>query len=224
MLNRDSVINKAIKDCLEEMYQKSQPAISFYQLLEDSKSGKISKDENFYEQHYLSEEEFKYIIDKYEEAYAINPTWNDNIDFLKEYLEKGGLKDKYIKEYTDEYGNFHTGQRVAEEVAPLKDYINEIIYDEYDGNGEIAERVANDVTNKVFEIINNCQKFYKFDKNDIEKFTFSMLNWGPCSNKDTVKEYWKSKGVDIEFEDRTTNPDDLWEIDNYGHILSEEDD
>lgn len=222
MLDRNSVINKAIKDCLEEMYKKSQPSISFYQLLEDSKSGKISENENFYDQHYLSEEEFNYIIDKYKEAYAINPTWHDDIDFLKEYLEKGGLKDKYIKEYTDEHGTFHTGQRVAEEVAPLKEHIREIIYNEYDGNGEIADSVTEKVTNKVMEIINNCQKFYKFDRNDIEKFTFSMLNWGPCSNKDIVKEYWKSKGVDIEFEDRTTDPNDLWEIDNYGHILEED--
>lgn len=223
MLTRDSLINKAIKDCLEEMYQKSQPSISFYKILEDAKNKKLSKNENFYEQHYLSAEEYKYILNKYIEAYAINPTWNDDVDFLKDCLKNGGLKSKYIKDYTDEFGIFHSGYRTSEEVGPLNKHLYEIIYDEYDGNGEIAERVANDVTNKVIEIIGDYQNFYKFGKSDLDKFSFNVMNYSPTSSKEIVKKYWTSRGVHFEIEDRPTDQNELWEIDNYGHVLEEDD-
>ena len=222
ILNRDSLINKAIKECLNEMYIKSQPSISFYDIIEKSKNGEISKDDIIYERHYLSNEEYEYILNKYIEAYGFEPVWREYVDVVKEYLEKGGNKDKYVKERKDKNGNYHPGYRSYAKVPPLKKQIYKIIYGEYDGNGEIAEEVTNKIVNKVFELISNCQNYYRFGTHDYSKFTFNVSNYGPCTNKDTVKKYWESKGVHFEFEDRTTDPDELWEIDNYGHILEED--
>lgn len=70
---------------------------------------------------------------------------------------------------------------------PLKEHIGEIIYDEYDGNAEIADAVTEKVTNKVMEIIGLCKDFYFFNI-DKQKFR-NTLAFGatPSSNIETVK-------------------------------------
>ena len=227
-INRDTILDKAIHDCFKEMYAKSQPMADYDNLLEEYKSGKIGKDERIYDRHYLSQEEFKYILKKYIDAYRCNKFWDEYIEILEEYLNEGGNKDKYIPEKIDEDGFKHPGYRSYESVPPLKVLIKNII-DEYFEHKELNQdrtELADDITNKVMEIIHNCKEYYNFDREE-EQFSIAItLGASPTSNPETVKKWWKDNyNVDIEIEER--NPLLFWEQDYYGDefesVMEEED-
>ena len=226
MLDREEVLCKAYEDCIREMFAKAQPAADWDNLIEEYKAGKIdeNKDGPIYDRHYLSDKEFRYILDKYMNAYRIYSEWKDNVEVVEDYLNNGGNKDKYISDWDDEHGH-HPGYRSYEEVPPLKEHIEKIIYDEYDGNAEIAERVAQDVTNKVMELIATCKNYYSFNV-DEQKFRNTVfMRCSPTGNIETVKKWWKDHyDIDIEIEER--NPLLLWEYDHYedemDEIMSEE--
>ena len=119
MLDKDTIMKKAIEDCLEEMFQKSQPKASYFDYVEKLKRGEISKEE------------------------------------------------------------------------------------------------------KVFDLIKDIKDFYEFDKDETQ-FDFNVyLGCSPISNAETVKEYWKSQGIDIEIDTTELSEDQYWELDNYGHLLEE---
>ena len=96
MLNRQEVLDKAIHDCYREMYAKAQPSADWDQIVQEFKDGKRDKDERVYEQHYLSQEEYTYIVEKYLNAYNILSHWKEDVEVVEEYLREGGSKDKYI--------------------------------------------------------------------------------------------------------------------------------
>ena len=228
MLDREEVLVKAIEDCYREMFAKAQPMADWDNLIAEYKAGKIDeeKDGPVYDRHYLSYEEYVYILDKYLDAYKIKSDWKEDIDILKEYLKEGGSKDKYIEEHTDEYGNHHPGHRGYERVAPLKDHIKDIIKDIYGEGSSMTTDLVTNITNKVFELINTCQDFYQFNI-DEQKFRNTLFMGAmPTSNKETVKKWWKDHyDVDIEIEEH--NPLLLWEMDHYGddfeEVMEEED-
>ena len=167
-IDRESVLMQAVEDCYREMFAKAQPMADWDNLTQEYKEGKIDeeKDGPIYNRHYLSCQEYAYIIDKYIEAYKIKSNWNDHIDILKEYLIKRGVKDTYIDGYTDENGNYHSGYRGYEKIAPMVEHIKKIISDEsdaHDENNEVTSTLAQKITNKVIELINTCQDFYRFN-------------------------------------------------------------
>ena len=186
MLDRDSIIRQAIEDCLEEMYLKSQPSCSLAQIRKNIEAGHIDKERRIYEEHYLSEEEQKYIVEKYVNAYGLHPQWPDNVDAVLDWLKHGGYK----------------------KVPKDKDKMNE-----YDTIKPISEYIGEDNAKKVIDIVEECKFFYKFGRGDYEKFTFNVYNFAPSSNKETVEETNKALGVEVFIEDRTTDPDDLYEMD-----------
>lgn len=211
MLTREEIFKKAYHDCMQEMYAKSQPIADYDNLLEEYKSGKIGENECVYDRHYLSREEFDYIRNKYKDAYNIRRTWVPNIEFLEGLLKDGGLKDKYIDGYTDEFGNHHPGYRSSEEVKPIKEQIEEIIK-EFDSS-EVSKELADKINNLIMDVIDNYKKFYRFDREE-EEFDISIcLGASPTSNPDTVKKWWKENyNQDIEIEER--NPKLFWYQDN----------
>ena len=229
MLDRDEVLCKAYEDCIREMFAKAQPAADFDNIIAEIKAGKIDekKDGPIYDRHYLSHDEFLYIMDKYMKAYRVESEWEDDIEVLEDYLNNGGSKDKYIEAHDDEYGH-HTGYRGYEEVPPLKEHIRKII-DNYLENKELNQTrqdLTEDITNKVMELISTCKNFYYFNS-DEQKFRNTVcMRCSPSGNKDIVKKWWKDHyDIDIEIEDR--NPLLLWEQDYYGddfeEIMEEED-
>lgn len=214
MLNRQKILEQAFHDCMKEMYAKAQPSVDYDQLLEDARNGKIGKDEKVYERHYLSSEEFDYIRNKYIEAYNIKESWNSNIELLEEYLSKGGTKDKYIAAHTDEYG-YHPGHRGYEKVDSIKKQFNAIIadYNLYD------ENMLNKLYDCLMNTIKNCKNFYRFDREQ-SSFSCSLsLGASPTTDPNTVKEYWKSQGVDVDIEIR--NPLLFWDQEYYGDEFEE---
>lgn len=215
MLNRDEILKKAYHECMAEMYAKAQPSADYYQLLEDAKNGKIGKDEKVYERHYLSYDEFEYILEKYKDAYNIKSHWVDDVEVIEKYIEEGGSKDKYIEAHTDEKGNYHPGRRSYEKVKPLKEQLSDVLkeYSLYD------ENMHNKLYDTVTNIIDTCKNFYKFDREE-SSFDFSIaLGPSPTSCAESVIEYWKSQDVDIEIKER--NPLLLWDMDYYGDDFEE---
>ena len=229
MLDREEVLCKAYEDCIREMFAKAQPMADFDNIIEEYKAGKIDekKDGPIYDRHYLSSEEFKYILDKYMKAYRIESEWKEDVEIVEEYLNKGGHKDKYIEDWEDEHGH-HPGYRSYEEVPPLKKYIRQII-DGYLENKELNQTrqdLTDDITNKVMELIHDCKNYYSFNV-DEQKFRNTIcMRCSPTGSIETVKKWWKDHyDVDIEIEER--NPLLFWEQDYYGdefeEVMEEED-
>ena len=230
MLDREEVLYKAYEDCIREMFAKAQPSADWDNIIEEYKAGKIDekKDGPIYDRHYLSAEEYKYILDKYMKAYRIESEWKENIEIVEEYLNKGGHKDKYIKDWEDEHGH-HPGYRSYEIVPPLKkliaDYIrgNMIIKGEPEYN---IQRWAKSITDIVMNDISTCKNYYSFNV-DEQKFRNTVcMRCSPTGSIETVKKWWKDHyDIDIEIEER--NPLLFWEQDYYGDefekIMEEED-
>lgn len=213
MLSREEVLEKAVHDCYKEMYAKAQPSADWDQIIKEFDEGKRGKDERVYEQHYLSSEEYQYIVDKYIESYGMQTHWKNDIEVLEEYLSNGGSKDKYIPDKYDDEGNLiETHHRGYEKVPPLFEHVKEIICDKYDGNIETANDVAQKVTDKVMELIATCKDFYRFDREESSFKISCALGASPTSNPEIVKKYWKEKtGEDIQIEER--NPKLFWYLD-----------
>ena len=212
MLTRNEILTRAIHDCYKEMYAKAQPSGDWDQIVQEFKDGKRNKDERVYEQYYLSQEEFTYIVDKYLDAYNIKEQWKDNVKVVEDYLNNGGVKDKYIPDEYDENGELVSmGHRGYEKVPPIKEQIRKII-DSYLENTELNQTrqdLTNDIADKVMEIISTCKNFYQFDKEESQFRITTALGASPTSNPEIVKRYWKEKtGEDIEIEER--NPKLFW--------------
>ena len=216
---REDVLIKGVEDCFREMFAKAQPEADWDNLIAEYKAGKIDeeKDGPIYDRHYLSYEEYKYILDKYLDAYRVRSEWKDDIEILEDYLNKGGKKDKYIEPYTDENGNYHTGYRGYEDVAPLKEQIINVLNNFNGGKCPDQERLVDNLMKIIMDDITTCKNFYCFNV-DEQKFR-NTIAFGatPTSNKETVKKWWKDHyNVDIEIEDRI--PKLFWYMDQgYTH-------
>ena len=206
-VSRKEILEQAIHDCYKEMYAKAQPSIDFDQIVQEFKEGKRDKDERVYEQHYLSQDEYIYIVDKYLDAYNIRSHWKDDVEVVEEYLSKGGLKDVYIPDTEDEHGH-HPGHRSATKVPPIKEQIKNIV-DTYQLINQDKKELIEELTNVVMKTIKECKDFYHFDREESSFRITAALGASPTSNPETVKEYWKEKtGEDIQIEER--NPKLFW--------------
>ena len=211
MLNRREILTNAYCDCMREMYAKSQPEADWDNLVQEYKDGKIGKDENVYERHHLSKDEYKYILSKYKKAYNIKSHWREDVEVVETYLDEGGHKDKWIPDHTDEDGFTHPGYRSYEEVPPIKEQIKEIL-DSYLYNKEVnttREQLAEEITKTVMDTISNCKEYYRFDREESDFSCDIALGASPCSNPEIVKKWWKENyDQDIEIEER--NPILFW--------------
>jgi len=72
-ITRDDVLSRAVTECYREMFAKAQPEADYDNLLEEYRQGKIDEDKDgpVYNRHYLSYEEYIYIMNKYIDAYKI---------------------------------------------------------------------------------------------------------------------------------------------------------
>lgn len=192
---RKQLLNKAVKECLNEMYIRSQPSISYDEIIEGYKNGTYSKDDLIFEKHYLSQEEYMDILLKYCNAYKITSVWKDYVQVVQDYLINGGNKDKYVEAYTDDLG-YHPGHRTYEKVPPLSHHIKNILLDYNLDN----ENMCKDIISKVLEIIDTCKNYYKFNSEECS-FHYTISNYSPSSNKDRVQSFYKDLLIyDTEFD------------------------
>ena len=221
MLEREDILIKAMEDCYREMFAKAQPAADWDNLIQEYRDGKIDEDKDgpVYDRHYLSQDEFVYILDKYLDAYRIKSEWREDIEILEEYLTKGGSKDKYFESYEDENG-YHPAYRGYEHVAPLKNHIKDIIAPYYVGYEKTQDEIAQKVTDKVMGLISDCKNFYSFNRDEMKFRNTLAMGASPTSKAETVKKWWKDHyDVDIEIEER--NPLLFWEYDYYGDEIDD---
>ena len=224
MLDKNTILERAYEECMCEMYKKAQPSVDYKQLLEDINSGKIDKNTKVYERYYLSQEEFKYIQNKYLEAYRIKGKWKEYVEIVEDYLKKGGTKDKWIPEQIDDNGFKHPSYRGYEKVPSIDIQIKEFLENTslctISKLEDAAKYLAEAITLLVLNNIKDCKEFHIFDTRDEDSFCYSTaLGPSPTSNPQTVIDYWKTQGVDIKIEKR--NPLLFWEQDYYGDEFEE---
>lgn len=187
-LTRKDVMIKAVMDCRTEMYAKAQPPLDYPDALRRIENGE-QLDTNLdplYERHYLSNEEFEYILDKYLTAYNMKRYWKDCVEVVERYLEEGGPTNRRGGKY---------GLGVEK-------------------NPKLMDLIGPENAWQTLLIIKDCKDFYRFDREQ-EEFERS-ITWYSCptSNKKRVIQYWKEHGKDITIEDR--DPDTFWYRDEYG--------
>ena len=210
MLSREKVLTKAYTDCMEELYQKSQPSASYIDYVKQYRKGELTDNDRIYERHYLPQSEYEYIVDKYVSAYGMEKKWDDYMETAIEYLNEGATKDKWIEEREDETG-YHPGYRGYEK---LKD-IATIFEDTLNANkGKSNAEIAETLRELVIQRLNDCKNFYRFDREEGDFKASVALGASPTSNPETVRKYWKEKGVELEFVEK--DPNTLWERDYYG--------
>ena len=183
-------MNEAIEACLCEMYRCSQPSADYDKLKEEAKEHpEEEKEFPTFKRHYLSNEQFKYILNKYAKAYHLIPEWKNNIDTIKDDFKTGSRKEKSKK---DSYGN---------------------LISEYVPTPSLYERIGVENTKKVLEMLDEISQFYRRDI-DAQKFSYTIrLGHSPSSNIKEVREYWKDKGLEIEFEERHCVEDVFYDMD-----------
>ena len=203
MESRSDIISKAVIDCLDEMYRKSQPSITWEEVEAEAK---LNPEKRIWQEHYLSPKKFEEIQDKYMYMYRIGDEFKGNVTLVEEYLSKGGTKDKYIDAHTDEYG-YHPGYRGYERVPPIKEQIEQILNEEF-ASGEVSPFVKDAIRDKIVESVMNtigyCKEFYCFNREEVG-FRFNVSNYSPNSNIEAVREVYKDTDIvineDIDDED-----------------------
>ena len=200
-INRDTLLDEAELRCLREMYRKSQPAGDYDEYLRQLREGEIKEEigEEIYRRHYLSREEFKYILDKYVNAYGMEDYWNKHFDLLEEYMTKNGIIEK-----DDGF----------EHLPDLEDIFKEMLKKWEDVPYDC---IAVALKEAVIERIEQCRNFYRHGTEEGEfRATVALACGSPTSNKEEVKNYWKKMGIDIEIIDR--DPDKFWPKDYYEEL------
>ena len=209
-LSRRQLLSNVVHDCMKELFQKAQPSVNIDDYLKQIKEGKITDNTRpyIYQRHYISDAEAKYVVEKYLDAYRMKNEWRSNIDLLIKDLKEGCTVDKYIDEYVDEYGNEHPGHRSYDKREPLEVRISNILANA----GVTNDTLAKELSDEVFDYIENRKDFYRFDREE-DQFNWSIfLGACPTGNKQEVIDYWKSQGKDINIVER--DPRTFWMIDN----------
>ena len=187
------ILNEAIEACLKEMYRCSQPSADYDKLKEGAKEHpEEEKIFPTFKRYYLSNEQFKYILNKYAKAYHLIPEWKNNIETIISDFKEGSKKQEYKK---DSYGE---------------------MISEYVDTPPLNERIGQENTKKVLEMMDEIEQYHKRDM-DAQKFSYAIrLGHSPYSNLKEVKEYWINRGVEIEFEERHCDEDVFYDMDAFG--------
>ena len=205
-IDRKVILGQAIDNCLREMYRKSQPSGDYDEYVRQLQEGEIKEEpgNEIYRRHYLSQEEFQYIVDKYVEAYGMHDKWDDNFELLVEYLGKDPCK-----EVRGDDGDKHLVN-----LGTLKSKIKEALKDEF-FDGEDLEKFSSKVMDIVLGRIEECRTYYRHGMEESSfRFAIALSYGSPTSNKEEVKKYWAKQGANIEIVEH--NPDDFWGKDYYG--------
>ena len=142
MITRNELLGEAVDRCLKELYEYVTPQVEWDDFMQQNKEysekyyewehnrenhpeweGKRIDDcigPRPFEMYYLPKEIMKEICDNYIYIYKMDSQQNllDIIKILKDYCNSP-IIDKYIDDYTDEYGNHHTAQPLMRILRPV---------------------------------------------------------------------------------------------------------
>ena len=171
LLISNDFMEDCIRECLNKMYELSEPSITLDEIKEQNKN--LSKEEMdadpTYKHHYLPSEVFSEVLEHYADIYGFSPKWENYISLLSFDLFNGGRKSVYKKDETGEC------RKACEETPKLSDVIGE----------ENAEKVKTMIDDN---------KNYNHINADYQSFSFNVANYSPSSNKDDVEKYWREHG------------------------------
>lgn len=194
-MTRKDVIERAIEECLNEMYMRAQPSITLNEL---KKLNESDKDKYWYDYFYLSQKETEDIIEDYIIAYRIRNEFHTDMDTVRRYLRDGGTKDKYI---TPTEGS--PGYRGYEKTPKLSELI-----------GEWAAQQA-------LNLIDECDNFFNPNREE-SGFRFNIMNLSPSCNIKSVRK--NNPGVTI-YERKYDDECDEWRnVDDNGNFINTEED
>jgi hypothetical protein len=219
-MTRHEVIEQAIKQCLEELYTRVQPAITWEKFKNEcrkysdsykewealrSKGDKRSLQEYCgpkpYEFYYLPSDVMKEICDSYVSAYKLDAHKNllDIIGILKDYCENP-IVDKYI----EREGN-QPGYRGYDHPDNLEKEIVKILGDVAVDNTYYQHAILN----KFYKFLDMAGDFFNWNS-DLNTFSINVyLGISPCSNKDAVINNWKKyRNKDITIDDSIYKEDE----------------
>ena len=211
MIDRDTIIRQAVGNILREMFRKSQPSGDYDEYVRKLNEGEIKEEpgSEIYKRHYLSREEYEYIVDKYVDAYGMRDKWNDYFDILIDFLGPSGKKEVSVKE--DDFPSRREYCNLPEMVEIFKEKIKK-----FNLNEEQTTKLAEDLNNAVLERVNECREFYNHDREEHAfRFTVGLMCPSPTCNKEEVKKYWTKQGANIEIVEH--DPETFWEKDYYGN-------
>ena len=144
-----------------------------------------------YEFYYIPGELQKDIVDSYVYAYDIDKHQSllDIIHILKDYCDKP-IVNKYIEDYTDEYGNHHQGYRGYDHPDNIYKEIAKIVSNySLEPAKEDSDEVV-DLCNKFFEFLDMAGKFFSWN-GELNNFIMSVWNISPNNHKQDVIDNWK---------------------------------
>ena len=194
-MTRKDVIERAIEECVNEMYTKAQPSITLEGL---KKLYKEDPDACWYDYFYLNHKEADDIIEKYIAAYRIRNEFHDDMDTVRKYLRDGGTKDKYI---------------IPEDGSPG--------YRGYEKTPKLSELIGEEAAQKALELIDECDRFFNPNREE-SGFKFNVSNFAPTCNIEIARE--NNSGVTI-YERKYDDEWDEWRnVDDNGKFIPNEED
>ena len=178
-MSRRDLLEEAVDKCLAERYRKPQPPIEWDDIIKGCKEGKYNDKNSPIYQHYLSEEEYKDIVEAYIYDYNIENPWEAYMDLLIEYLENGGTTEVYVKP----------------EGFPG--------YRDYEKTPKLADVIGKENAEKTMDLVKKCKDYYN-TKREENNFRFSVMNYSPSCNKEDVQKFWGDK---VKICDREIDPE-----------------
>jgi hypothetical protein len=185
---RIDMVERAMIECLDEMYRSSQPSITWKEVI--NLYNKNPK-RQVWQEHYLPQWLYTDILEKYLRMYRIGNDWMKDVELVENYLSEGGTKDKYIPETIDKDGFKHPGYRGYEEVPPISKQINEIITQHYGNTEPGQEHLVKKITTAVLETIGACKNYFNVNREEAG-FRLEISNNSPNSNIEVVREFYKN--------------------------------
>lgn len=193
----NEIMWEAVVDTLEEMYQHSFPKVSWKQRMQDAKEGK-DVDKDLIRHHYIPQRLYEDILEMAKHNYSYEPFFQDYTEHFADFLLKGGHGKDLEKGGKDDY----------------KDYKS------------IKEEIGEEAFAVLEKRIEAYKRTYRFDHRRWS-FVFSVMNYSPCTNRQTVIDYWKSQGVDLQIPTDEQIIDLYWDgeyEDKNGNIVRRDDD
>ena len=203
-MTRNEVIGQAVDQCMKELYSYAVPKVSWEDFIEENKAYKAGEPRP-YEFYYLPKDIMKDICDSYIYVYQLDSQQEllNTISILKDYC-RNPIVDKYINEYTDEYGDWHPGHRDYDHPDNLEKELYNLIPD----SGFTKSEIVKSVQDKFFEFLDMAGNFYNWNR-DLNTFSMNVyLGASPNSNKEAVIENWKKyRNIDIEIDEEQIKRD-----------------
>ena len=157
-MDRKTIIERAIEECVNEMYLAAQPSTTLEYLKQNCKDA-----DNWYDNFYLNRKEAEEIVESYISAYRLRNEFHDDVDTVRRYLRDGGTKDKYIKPKDGSPG-----------------------YRGYEDTPKLSDLIGEEAAKKALELIDECDNFYNPNREE-SGFKFNVFNLAPNCNIETVR-------------------------------------